>query len=322
MRNWRPNWGKSSTRARRSSRWATICGKSAIRWTAWARWCRRSRTARFWRAVSAARSIRIAPRRGRRCCGFSWAGHGGPIWRKCPTPSSCRWSWGTAAALADRGRAGVLRHCPLAADDAPVSRRPPAAGCPDRGPLGLIARSEDGGQRLSRGRPAGLHSRWGVGGGADPGVEISAPPCNVLPPCVIMAIRVLGAGPKAVHRDLGRASHADATGLYRLRNSCHLRPLRAGNRVRAEAIDEEQRRFLHVRPVHPRLDHGLGVHVGQPGGAGVGGHGGQRRQIRRRHEPLLLGRRDSRHGLPGRLHDAVLLRLQGPQRARVSEAAV
>ena len=31
--------------------------------------------------------------------------------------------------------------------------------------------------------------------------------------------------------------------------------------------------------------------------------------------------RHSGHGLPGHLHDAVLLRLEGPQRARVSQAA-
>ena len=30
----------------------------------------------------------------------------------------------------------------------------------------------------------------------------------------------------------------------------------------------------------------------------------------------------SRHGLPGRLHDAVLLRIQGPLRARVSQIAL
>ena len=104
-------------------------------------------------------------------------------------------------------------------------------------------------------------------------------PCNSPRPYAIMTARFPGAEPRSPPRPR-ESFHANAPGFYRLRNSCHLRPLRLGNRIRAEAIDEEQRRFLHVRPGHPRLDHGPGVHVGEPGRPGVGGHGGKRRKIR------------------------------------------
>ena len=70
-------------------------GKSAIRWTAWARWCRPSSRARSWRSVSAVGNTPIARRRAKRCCGFSWAGHGNRNWPKCPTTNSCPWSANT-----------------------------------------------------------------------------------------------------------------------------------------------------------------------------------------------------------------------------------
>ena len=67
---------------------------------------------------------------------------------------------------------------------------------------------------------------------------------------------------------------------------------------------------------------GLAFISRQPRRPRTGRHGRQRRQVRHRHQPLLLGRRHSRDDLPGDLHDAVLLRLQGPLGARVPQDAV
>ena len=68
--------------------------------------------------------------------------------------------------------------------------------------------------------------------------------------------------------------------------------------------------FLTSGPLDSGLGHGAGVHLGEPGRAGTGGHGRQRRQVRHRHLPFLLGRRHSGDGLPGGVHDALLLRLK------------
>ena len=72
----------------------------------------------------------------------------------------------------------------------------------------------------------------------------------------------------------------------------------------------------------PSLGDGFGLHLRQPRGSRTGRHGRQRRQIRHCHQPFLLGGRHPRHDLPGRVHDAVLLRLQGPIGARIPEDAL
>ena len=97
---------------------------------------------------------------------------------------------------------------------------------------------------------------------------------------------------------------------------------RARDRVRGEALHQDEPRLLPLRPLAARVDHGPGLHLGQPRRAGDPRHGGQRRAVRRLHRPLLLGRRDPGDGLPRDRDDALLLRLEGPQRARVPAAAL
>ena len=99
--------------------------RSAIRWTAWGRWCRRSSRARSWRAASAARSIRTGRRRGRCLLRVFVGGARRPELAEMPderTPPAGHRPDGEA--LGDPRRADLLRHRPLAADDAAVSRRP------------------------------------------------------------------------------------------------------------------------------------------------------------------------------------------------------
>ena len=75
-------------------------------------------------------------------------------------------------------------------------------------------------------------------------------------------------------------------------------------------------------PLAARVDHGPGLHLGQPGRARGARHGGQRRPVRRLHRPLLLDRRGAGHGLPRHRDDALLLRLQGPIGAGVPAPAL
>jgi hypothetical protein len=83
-----------------------------------------------------------------------------------------------------------------------------------------------------------------------------------------------------------------------------------------------QPRLLPVRPLAAGLDHRPGVHLGQP-----------RRDSRSSAWPptapstawrrsLLLDRRDPGDGLPRHRDDAVLLRLEGPQRPGVPAPAL
>ena len=64
------------------------------------------------------------------------------------------------------------------------------------------------------------------------------------------------------------------------------------------------------------------VHLRQSGRPGSDWHGRVRRQVRHRDQPLLLDRRDPRDGVRRPVHDAVLLRLAGPLRARVPPAPI
>ncbi len=77
--------------------------------------------------------------------------------------------------------------------------------------------------------------------------------------------------------------------------------------------------FLSGRSI-PAWIAALGVRLGQPRGARGDRHGSVRRQVRHDDLPLLLARGGGGDGVRGRVHDAVLLRLEGPVRARVSEA--
>ena len=108
----------------------------------------------------------------------------------------------------------------------------------------------------------------------------------------------------------------------RLRDPGDLLRRRARDRVRREALHQDEPRLLPLRPLAAGLDHRTGLHLGQPRRAGDPGHGRQRRAVRRLHRPLLLDRRDPGHGLPRPGDDALLLRLEGPQRARVPAAAL
>ena len=97
---------------------------------------------------------------------------------------------------------------------------------------------------------------------------------------------------------------------------------RARDRVRREALHQDEPRLLPLGPLAAGVDHRPGVHLGQPRRARDPRHGGQRRAVRRLHRPLLLGRRDPGHGLPRARDDALLLRLEGAQRAGVPAPAL
>ncbi len=106
----------------------------------------------------------------------------------------------------------------------------------------------------------------------------------------------------------------------RLRHHRRLHPGHDPRRLFAQEIHEDGRGFLPLGPLPARLDHGPGLPLGQPGGPRGHRHGRQLGQVRHRHRPLLLGRGHPGHGLPGHLHDAVLLRQPRPDRARVPQA--
>ncbi|HZL28399.1 MAG TPA: hypothetical protein VFC39_17890 [Acidobacteriaceae bacterium] len=71
--------------------------------------------------------------------------------------------------------------------------------------------------------------------------------------------------------------------------------------------------FLAGRAI-PAWVCGLAFISANLGAAGSDWHGRVGRQVRHRHQPFLLDRRDSRDGVRRSFHDAVLLRLEGPQR--------
>ena len=79
--------------------------------------------------------------------------------------------------------------------------------------------------------------------------------------------------------------------------------------------------FLSGRSI-PAWVTGLAFISANLGAQEVIGMAASRRQVRHHDQPLLLGGRDPGDGLPGDLHDAVLLRLQGALGAGVPEAAL
>ena len=79
--------------------------------------------------------------------------------------------------------------------------------------------------------------------------------------------------------------------------------------------------FLSGRSI-PAWVTGLAFISANLGAQEVIGMAASRRQVRHRHQPLLLGGRDPGDGLRGPLHDAVLLRLAGALGARIPAAAV
>src|SRR4029453_12261698 len=108
--------------------------------------------------------------------------------------------------------------------------------------------------------------------------------------------------------------------FYRLPDPRNLLRLRSWSRLRAQALHEEQQRLLSLGP----LDTGMGcrtcLHLGQSWRARSNRDGRLRREVRNSDQPLLLGRRNSGHGLRRRLHDALLLWLTRALGSRVSEA--
>ena len=78
--------------------------------------------------------------------------------------------------------------------------------------------------------------------------------------------------------------------------------------------------LLPVRTLDAGLDHRPGIRLGKPRRHGDPGHGRQRRPDRHGDAALLPHRRGAGHGLPRPGDDAVLLRLEGAQRARVHAA--
>src|SRR6185437_11312734 len=111
------------------------------------------------------------------------------------------------------------------------------------------------------------------------------------------------------------------TKLHRLDHHGHLFRLRARSRFRAETLHEDQHGFLSLGPFDSGLDHGPRLHFGESGRPGSDWHGSVRREVRHRHEPLLLDRSDSRHGFHWRLYDAFLLRFARALGTGVPEAA-
>ena len=90
----------------------------------------------------------------------------------------------------------------------------------------------------------------------------------------------------------------------------------------AQAQHQDQPRLLAVRPRAARVGHRPRVRRGEPRRPRDPGHGRQRRAVRDRHGALLLGRRRPGDGLPRHRDDAVLLRLEGPQRPGVPAGAL
>ena len=90
----------------------------------------------------------------------------------------------------------------------------------------------------------------------------------------------------------------------------------------ARLCDQDRPRLLPLRPLAAGVDHRPGVHRRQPRRARDPRPGGQRRPVRRPGGPLLLDRRGPGDDLPGAVHDALLLRRQGPLGARVPAAAL
>jgi hypothetical protein len=131
--------------------------------------------------------------------------------------------------------------------------------------------------------------------------------------------RVKSAGGARIPMQL-RVHHP--TRQHRLPHRRDLLRLCPRHRLGPEEAHEGERRLPDVGPLHPRLGRRPRVPLGQPGGPGGDRHGGLRRQVRHHDEPLLLGGRHPGHGVPRRLHDAVLLRLEGPLGAGVPEAAL
>ena len=67
---------------------------------------------------------------------------------------------------------------------------------------------------------------------------------------------------------------------------------------------------------------GLAFITANLGAIEILGFAAERGPVRLRERPLLLDRRDPRDGVPRRRHDAVLLRVEDPQRPRVPAAPV
>ena len=107
----------------------------------------------------------------------------------------------------------------------------------------------------------------------------------------------------------------------RRRDSDHLFRLRSRDRLCLKAPHAHKHGFFSFRTLDSRLGRRPGISLGQSRRAGSHRHGCLGREIRHHDEPFLLGGRDSRDGLRRRLHDAVLLRVEGALRAGVFEAA-
>jgi hypothetical protein len=95
----------------------------------------------------------------------------------------------------------------------------------------------------------------------------------------------------------------------RLHHPGHLFLVCARHRLGAQAPHADEHRLFPLGPLDSRLGGRAGVPLRQPRGAGSDRHGRFGSQVRHRHQPLLLGRRDSGDGVRRRFHDAVLLRL-------------
>ena len=107
---------------------------------------------------------------------------------------------------------------------------------------------------------------------------------------------------------------------HRLRHPHRLHAVRAGDRCRPETLHEDEHRLLPVGPLDSGVDRRVGVCLGEPGGTRGDRDGRVRRQVRHDDLPFLLAGGRGGDGLRGRIHDAVLLRIESPLRARIPEA--
>jgi hypothetical protein len=120
-----------------------------------------------------------------------------------------------------------------------------------------------------------------------------------------------------------RTTHAAARRQRgRLRDHRRVLHRRAGHRLRRPALREDEPRLLPLGTIAARVDHRPRVRLRESRRPRAARPGGERRPVRHRRRALLLDRRNPGDGLPRARDDALLLRLEGPQRAGVPAPAL
>src|SRR5271166_3373689 len=213
-----------------------------------------------------------------------------------------------------------LPYSCTSASFAPNARQPPASATPaasrrirDLGIAGTL------GWAPLWSRPPGARTRECPSIGGALLLDFSNAARTIFPPIEGSPARFKRRGAITPPTPQINASHAY---VARLPDPAYLYRLRRRDRLRSQEVHEEFVGLPHVRPLDPDLGDRAGIHLGEPRRARARRHGGERRQVRRHNRPLLLGGRHTGDGVPLRVHDAVLLRLEGALRARVPEDAL